>query len=124
MNYNGLFRKYSKEIDPEELTCRWKTKKTATKLYDQRDSFRSEIVWMPFFNSNMPFKIFYSSIGFDILGLVRNTSEHVTFIIIVNKIWAGLVNKGAIRFYKCEKATWITCSWYSSSILILTLIFF
>ena len=42
---------------------------------------------MPFYNSNIPSKIFYSSIGSEVLFLARNTSDHLTFIMLVNELF-------------------------------------
>ena len=46
--------------------------------------FPFEIVCMFFSNSNIPSKIFYFSLGSEILCLARSTSDRVTFIMIVN----------------------------------------
>ena len=39
-----------------------------------------------FFNNNIPPEIFYSSIFSEVLRLDRNTSDHITFIMLVKKI--------------------------------------
>ena len=41
---------------------------------------------MPLFNRNTPLKIFYSFISFEILRLARNTGDHLTFLMLVNKL--------------------------------------
>lgn len=56
----------------------------STKLYDKGDLFPFEIVLMLCFNSNIPSKIFCSTVGSEILRLARNTSYCPTFIMLVN----------------------------------------
>lgn len=108
INDNGLPEKHFKEIYPEELDLK-KEKVSCTKasfldieiqifgiistnLYNKRYSSPCEITCLPFFDSNIPSKIFYSSNGFEILHLARNTSDHVTFIVLVNKL-LGRISK-------------------------------
>lgn len=48
--------------------------------YDKRDAFPFSIVRLPFVCSNMPSKIFYSSISAEILRISRTSSAATDFI--------------------------------------------
>ena len=50
-------------------------KKADVGLFDKRDAFNFTIVRMPYTSSNMPSTIFYSSLGAEILRIVRATSN-------------------------------------------------
>ena len=99
---NGLFGKNLKEIFPDELELRneivsstkasfleidekIKDNKVSAKLTGKLGPFPIEIVRISFFNSNMPSKIVYFSIGSEILGVVRNTRDCLTFKMLINK---------------------------------------
>ena len=71
-----------------------KDQKILTKLNDKRDSFTSEIAGRPFSNNNIPSKIFDSSTGSEILRLARNTSDRVTYIMEVNKLFDRISKQG------------------------------
>ena len=73
--------------------------KTSTKLYDKQDSFPFEIGSMPFFNSNVPSKTFDCSIGSEIPRLARNSSGHLTFIVLVNKLLDIMSKQGSQKRY-------------------------
>ena len=61
-----------------------KENKISSKLFCKRDSFSSEIVRMSS-DSNISSKIFYSSMGSEkFFHLARNTSNRLTFIMLVN----------------------------------------
>ena len=92
LNDKGEFERNCKQIYPEELELKKENighheasfldlsikianKKFTTKLFDKRDSFPFYINRMPFLDSNMPSKIFYASIGSEILRIVRTTTE-------------------------------------------------
>ena len=81
-----------------DIDLKMKEKKISTKLFDTRDSFSLEIVSMLFFSSNIPSKILFF-FGSEILLLVRNTSDHLTVTIILNKLLnkkskQGISNRG------------------------------
>ena len=48
-------------------------------LFDKRDTFNFTIMRMPYASSNMPSTIFYSSLGAEILGIARATSNDESF---------------------------------------------
>ena len=54
-------------------------KSFTSKLYDKRDSFNFSIVRFPHKCSNMPSKMFYSTIGAEILRIARATSKYAWF---------------------------------------------
>ena len=103
VNEKGLFKKYFRGIYPEQLqlknenVSRTKTSfldivleiivnKILNKIFDKCDSLLFENVCMPLLNNNIPSKNFYSSIGSEILRLVRSTSDRLTFIMLINKL--------------------------------------
>ena len=45
------------------------------KLYDKRDAFPFNIVRMPYLSSNMPSRIFYASLGGELLRISRCTTN-------------------------------------------------
>ena len=50
------------------------------KQYNKRDAFPFSIIRLPFVCSNMPSKIFYSSISAEILRIVRTSSSAADFV--------------------------------------------
>ena len=54
-----------------DLSISIKGRSFVTSLYDKRDNFPFSIVRMPYKSSNIPSKIFYSSIGAEILRIGR-----------------------------------------------------
>jgi hypothetical protein len=74
-------------------------KKFVTKLYDKRDSYKFDIVRLPYKHSNMPSKMFYATIGAEILRICRATSGCADFITSTRLLLSrmrnqGLANKG------------------------------
>ena len=62
-----------------DLDIKLKNKEFSISLFDKRDGFPFTIVRMPYNNSNMPSKIFYSSVGAEILRIGRATSHTTDF---------------------------------------------
>ena len=50
------------------------------KLYDKRDAFNFSIVRFPYKESNIPIKMFHSTIGAEILRICRASSSYTSFI--------------------------------------------
>ena len=65
------------------------------KLFDKRDSFPFSIVRMPFLSSNMPSKIFYSSLAAEILRIGRTTTTINDFCHSVSNIIVRMSRQGA-----------------------------
>ena len=65
------------------------------KHYDKRDDFPFSIVRMPFLNSNMPSKIFYASLGSEILRLGRTTNDITSLKYNVNNLLSRMKKQGA-----------------------------
>jgi hypothetical protein len=98
LNDNNQFARYHKDIYPPELVLKKENpshNKTATfldlnitiinkqfecKLYDKRDAFPFYIVRFPYKSSNMPLRMFYSTIGAEILRICRASSQYNFFI--------------------------------------------
>ena len=48
-----------------------------SRLYDKREAFKFYVVRMPFKCSNMPYKMFYSTISAEVLCICRATSNYL-----------------------------------------------
>ena len=99
INVNDLFEKNLKEDMSStkasffDIDLDIKDNKISTKLYDKQDSFQC-LFCMPICNSIIPSKIFYSSIGSEILRLARSTSDRVTLKILVNELLGRVSKQG------------------------------
>ena len=98
LNDNGEFSRSYAEIYPEELELKKENEDSNLKasyldldisingnlfeyeLYDKRNAFQFPIVRFPFGDSNMPSKMFYATIGTEILRICRASSKYQTFI--------------------------------------------
>ena len=68
--------------------------KFITNLYDKRDYFPFCIVRMPYIDSNIPSKIFYSSFGAEILRYARNTSKVEVFLNTCKNLLVRMLKQG------------------------------
>ena len=68
-----------------------------TKLYDKRDSFPFKIVRMPDRSSNIPSKIFSSSIGAETLRIARISSSSESFISSCQNLFERMLRQGASK---------------------------
>ena len=55
------------------------------RLYDKREAFKFDVVRMPYKCSNMPYKMFYSTISAEVLRICRATSIYLFFLESVKK---------------------------------------
>ena len=111
-NDGGMFEKHYKEIYPKELelkkensnitTCSFLDLKIdihdntfTTSLYDKRDDYRFKIVRLPYRCSNIPKKMFTSSIVAEILRIARITSTFQAFFTAVHVLVKRMINQGA-----------------------------
>ena len=113
MNDGGLFEQNFKEIYPPELELKkehgnesasfldlditLKDQQFNVKLFDKRDAFPFDIVRMPHRNSNIPSRIFYSSIGAEILRIARTSSNCKSFQESSKKLLSRMFKQGAIK---------------------------
>ena len=99
INDGGLFERNYKDIYLEELELKKENNSSKeanfldlniqintnnnfeTSLYDKRDTFPFSIVRMPFLYSNMPTKMFYSSLGAEILRIARTNNKTTSFFL-------------------------------------------
>ena len=112
LNDGGEFEKICHEIYPPELQLKRENvlsteasfldldikvqgNKFSLGLYDKRDSFPFSIVRMPYSSSNMPSKIFYSSIGAEILRIGRTTNSTFKFQLSSHNIIQRMIKQGA-----------------------------
>ena len=66
-----------------------------SKLYDKREAFPFSVVRMPHPQSNMPFKMFYSTISAEIIRICRVTSNFSDFVDSVKKLLKRIIKQGA-----------------------------
>ena len=64
-------------------------------LFDKRDSFPFSIVRMPYSSSNMPTRMFYSSIGAEILRISRVSSTLNNFVEATKPLMERVITQGA-----------------------------
>ena len=65
------------------------------KLYDKRNAFNFSIVRFPFKDSNMPSKMFHSTIGAEVLRICRATSTYDSFLKCCEPFIFRMNNQGA-----------------------------
>ena len=118
INDGGVFEQYHKDIYPAELELKKENivnshatfldleisivnNRFETKLYDKRDNFEFSIVRLPFISSNMPSKMFYSSLGAEFLRICRVTSNLedvlVTSALLINRMIKQGANERRIK---------------------------
>ena len=113
MNDQDEFSKSFREIYPQEmevkeentdnksasyldLDCQIKDKTIVSKLFDKRDAFKKfSIVRMPYRCSNIPSKMFYSTISAEILRICRACSIYSDFLSSSKKLLTRMENQGA-----------------------------
>ena len=85
-----------------DLDIKLKNKEFSISLFDKRDGFPFTIVRMPYNNSNMPSKIFYSSVGAEILRIGRATSHTTDFLNLTSSLLLRMFKQGAnkVRLWK------------------------
>ena len=66
-----------------------------TRLFDKRDHFGFNITRLPYKDSNIPTKMFYSSIAAECLRICRATSDHGHAAASINAVASRMVNQGA-----------------------------
>ena len=66
-----------------------------TKLYDKRDSFQFNITRLPYKDSNIPSKMFYSSIAAECLRISRSTSILEDTITCISSLLIRMLKQGA-----------------------------
>ena len=113
-NDYGEFERSFKEIYPPELTLKKEniidTEGTFYdldivvkdgifdhKLYDKRDAFNFSIVRFPYKESNIPAKMFHSTIGAEILRICRATSSYTSFIQCCKPFILRMTKQGASK---------------------------
>ena len=112
INDGGMFERYHKDIYPVELqlkkenstfnTCTFLDIKIdimndtfVTSLYDKRDDYQFRIVRLPYRSSNIPKKMFISSIVTEVLRIARVTSTFQSFLISTKILIRRMIYKGA-----------------------------
>ena len=81
-----------------ELGMAIKDKKVTSKLYDKRDAFNFSVVRLPYKCSNIPSKMFYATIGAEVLRIGKATSEYNFFLQSVKTLLCRMRKQGADGF--------------------------
>ena len=114
LNDGGEFERCYKDIYPPEselgkenqnnicasfldLDIKIVNRKFVFSLYDKRDAFPFSIVRLPYCSSNMPSKIFYSSIAAEILRIGRTSSVADDFTEKSKILLERMTKQGAVR---------------------------
>ena len=112
LNDGHSFESFYHEIYPEELQLNKENEDNTqtnfldlhikinngiftTELYDKRDSFGFDIIRLPYKNSNIPCRMFYSSIAAECLRICRATSCDTQAIISIKSLLFRMGNQGA-----------------------------
>jgi hypothetical protein len=112
MNDGGVFQNHVKDIYPIQLELKKenngneaatfldidiniKNKKFETKLFDKRENFPFSIVRFPHKLSNMPSKMFYSTIGAEVLRISRVTISLKDMVFSVTLLLKRMYKQGA-----------------------------
>ena len=112
LNDNEEFMRSHKEIYPPEMELKVENENNYsasfldlalavnegvidTKLFDKRDAFNFSVVRMPYRCSNIPKKMFYSTIGAEILRICRATSHYNFFLISARNLIDRMRKQGA-----------------------------
>ena len=69
-----------------------------TMLYDKRDNFGFDITRLPYRNSNIPCRMFYSSIAAECLRVCRATSSENQAILSIKSLLFRMGRQGADNF--------------------------
>ena len=70
-------------------------KKVTSKLYDKRDAFNFSVVRLPYKCSNIPSKVFYATIGAEVLRIGKATPSYDSFLQSVQTLLLRMKNQGA-----------------------------
>ena len=115
LNDGNFFESYHHQIYPSELQLNKENevntetnfldlhisidnKVFTTKLYDKRDNFGFDITRLPYRNSNIPCRMFYSSIAAECLRICRATSSDRQAIVSIKSLVTRMDNQGADKF--------------------------
>ena len=114
LNDGQSFQSYYHQIYPEELQLTKENSSSVetnfldlqitvdegifkTRLYDKRDNFGFNITRLPYKDSNIPCKMFYSSIAAECLRICRSTSSVEQTVTTINVLFSRMYNQGAER---------------------------
>ena len=112
LNDNDEFMRSHKEIYPPEMELKVENENNFsgsfldlalaigegvidTKLFDKRDAFNFSVVRMPYKCSNIPKKMFFSTIGAEILRICRATSHYNFFLVSARSLITRMRSQGA-----------------------------
>ena len=114
LNDNDEFLEACKEIYPDELVVNKENVGNSSasylnlwvsiggdlydyKLFDKRDDFAFDIVRFPYSSSNIPTKMFYSTIVAEILRICRSSAEYISFLDSCDPFLKRMTRQGAVK---------------------------
>ena len=114
INDGNEFERYHSEIYPDELELKKENvvntdttflelnikisdHQFETKLYDKRDAFGFHICRLPFRESNIPKRMFYSTICAEVLRICRATSSMDDAVLSVKSVVNRMIKQGASK---------------------------
>ena len=115
LNDDGEFSKSYREIYPEEMELQKENAGDQSApyldmgfsisasimtsiLYDKRNAFKFSVVRLPYKCSNIPSKMFYATIGAEVLRIAKATSTYNFFIKSVHGLLLRMKRQGADLF--------------------------
>ena len=87
--------------------------KLETKLYDKRNTFKFSVVRLPYKCSNIPSKMFFSTISAEVLRICRATSTYIDFLHTSNALLTRIKRQGA-NIDGIQKVLWKMLSRHES----------
>ena len=85
-----------------DLDITLRDNKFALKLFDKRDAFPFTIVRMPYKASNIPSRIFFASVGAEILRIAGTTSDVESFLMSSSILLKRMLNQGGKQEILCK----------------------
>ena len=76
-----------------DLSVEVRDSKFSTELFDKRDNLSLYINHMPYLDSNVPPKIYYASIGSEIVCIARTTTDLINMVKRVNLLLLRMKSK-------------------------------
>jgi hypothetical protein len=120
LNDGGEFEKHHNTIYPKELTLKKENtnndqatfldldikivdNKFEYDIYDKRNAYNFYIVRFPYRESNIPSKMFYSSIGAETLRICRTTLKYDRFIVKARPFFLRMQKQGCSKIKDTTK---------------------
>ena len=91
-----------------DLNIKIENNKFSLSLYDKRDTFPFSIVRMPYLSSNIPSKMFYATLGAEVLRIGRTSTVLNSFVSSSQRIIKRMQKQGgrSSAIVKCLQKTY------------------